>query len=198
MTPLTLPEQTDPAPVLVPPRRLTERLAGIGSTIGVILALLFLAVTVVAPAVTGGQSLTVMTGSMAPTLPPGHVIIFHPVDADTIKPGDVIAYQPANNITNGIPITHRVIGINSVDGHARDVIVQGDANPVPDAPVQPGQIIGKMSYYVPYVGLLRLAAFNTGLAWLPALISSALFGYIALIWVTELLAMRRDRKSKSD
>jgi signal peptidase len=161
MTTTTLPEQTEAAPAKSSREpRFGGRLIDLGINVAFAAALFLVGITAVLPAVTGGTALTVMTGSMAPNLPPGHILIYHPVDAGTLKIGDVIAYQPDSNITDGIPITHRVIDVQYTNGHATEIIVQGDANPAPDKPVRPEQIIGKMDYYVPYAGMLRLLAFH--------------------------------------
>ena len=93
-----------------------DRLAGIATTGALIVALLLALVAVVVPAVTGGTALTVTTGSMTPNLPPGHIAVYYPVNADTLHPGDVIAYQPADNWTNGVPITHRVVAVDPRPG----------------------------------------------------------------------------------
>lgn len=165
--------------------------AGLFVNVALFAALAFFAAGTVVPAVTRGTVMTVMTGSMAPNIPPGHIIVFHEVDADTLKVGDVIAYQPTDNSTGGVPITHRVIEVQGTAGHATRIIVQGDANPVPDRPVNPAQIIGKMSYCIPYVGLPRVAAFYSGLPWLPIVLSFALFSYAIVLWAGEARAKRK-------
>lgn len=110
-------------------------------------ALFIVGIAAVLPALIGGTALTVMTGSMAPSLPQGHILIYHPVSADDLKVGDVIACQPDHNITGGVPIIHRVNEVRNAGGHAAEV-VQDDAKPVPDKPTRPEQIIGKMDYYI--------------------------------------------------
>jgi signal peptidase len=97
----------------------------------------------------------------------------------------------------GVPITHRVIDVEYEGGHAAEVIVQGDANPAPDKPVGPAQIIGKMDYYIPYVGLFRVLAFHGGLEWLPNSLSVGLVGYGVFLLVRDLLAGRRKPKQEA-
>ncbi|TSE14998.1 signal peptidase I [Arthrobacter sp. KBS0703] len=198
MTTTTRPEPTEAAPATGSPNpRFGSRLIDLGITVAFVVAMALVGVCAVLPAVTGGTALTVMTGSMAPNLPPGHILIYHPVDADTLKVGDVIAYQPDDNITGGIPITHRVIDVKSADGHATEVIVQGDANPAPDKPVRPEQIIGKMDYYVPFAGALRLLAFHAGVASLPSILAVGLVSYGIFLFARELLPGRRTAKKKA-
>lgn len=168
---------------------------GMFVNVALAVALAFFIAGAVIPALTGGTVMTVMTGSMAPSIPPGHIVVFNAADPDTLKNGDVIAYQPKDNITGGVPITHRVVGVEATNGRTSHVIVQGDANPVPDRPVEPGQIIGKMSYFIPYAGLPRVAAFHSGLAWLPTLLSGLLLAYAGVLWSGELRGKRRKART---
>jgi signal peptidase len=196
----TLPVATTPAIDAVPPstvpRRISfDRLAGVATTGALIVALLLALVAVVVPAATGGTALTVMTGSMTPNLPPGHIAVYYPVNADTLHPGDVIAYQPAGNWTNGVPITHRVTALESTGGHVTSITVKGDANPVPDKPLQPGQVIGKMAYSVPFVGLLQVVGFHLGVDWIRWVLSASLLGYGAFLVVGDLRKKRLARKA---
>ncbi|ACL41985.1 peptidase S26B, signal peptidase (plasmid) [Pseudarthrobacter chlorophenolicus A6] len=196
----TLPDHqiTPPADTGSTPKpAIGSRLIDLGVNVAFAAALFLVAVAAVLPALTGGTAMTVMTGSMAPALPPGHILIYHPVAADTLKVGDVIAYQPDKNITGGVPITHRVIGVHHTGGHAEEIIVQGDANPVPDKPVRPEQIIGKMDYYIPFAGMLRLLAFHAGLASLFDLLPAGLIGYGIFLFVRALLPGRRKAKPEA-
>jgi hypothetical protein len=89
----------------------------LGSNIALVIPLGIFVAAAVVPALIGGTAMT--------SLPPGHIVIYQPVSVDTLTPGDVIAYQPATDIT----ITHRVIRVDAVGGHTRQLIVQGDAHP---------------------------------------------------------------------
>lgn len=191
---MTTPPDNINQPAEAKPKRFGSRLIDLGVNVALAAALLLVSVAAVLPALTGGTALTVMTGSMAPNLPPGHILIYHPVSADTLKVGDVIAYQPDHNITDGVPITHRVIDVRRTGGQAVEVIVQGDANPVPDKPVRPEQIIGKMDYYIPFAGMLRLLAFHAGLASLPDFLAVGLISYGIFLFVRDLLPVRKARK----
>jgi signal peptidase len=89
-----------------------------------IIAVFLTLIAAVIPVLTGGTAMTVMTGSMAPNLPPGH----SPSTARwtcTLNPGDIIAYQRATIFTNGIPITDQVIAVESTGGHVGRIIVKG-------------------------------------------------------------------------
>lgn len=192
MTTTAIPEKTDTTPPAISRgRRLRSRITDAALNVVLVGALALFAAGAVVPAATGGTALTVLSGSMTPSLPPGYILVYQPVNADTLKAGDVIAYQPDSDITGGIPITHRVIEVATAGGHTSEVIVQGDANPAADKPVMPGQIIGKMVYYIPFAGTLRLLAFHSGLAWLPDALCGGLIAYGALLWVREAWTDRK-------
>lgn len=167
------------------PRRSSRLLSACVTTILVAVTAVFVA-AMIFPALTGRTPMTVLTGSMQPTLPPGHIVVFGPVDPSTLKPGDVIAYQPDNNVTGGIPITHRVISVDSPGDPRGHIIVKGDAVPLPDAPVSPDQVIGKMDYFIPYAGLLKVAAYNAGFGSVLPIVSVGLLGYWFWLWASAL------------
>lgn len=83
---------------------------------------LFLAV---GPRFLGYQTSTMLTGSMAPGINPGDVVVSVPVPADQLRVGDVITYS--------IPVddrrveTHRIVEM-SVAGGVATVVTKGDAN----------------------------------------------------------------------
>src|SRR5919199_5690262 len=75
------------------------------------------------------QLLTVVSGSMQPTLPLGSLVLVVPRDADAVRIGDVITFSPPGDDTR--TVTHRVVDVR---GTGDDVVVhtRGDANPVAD------------------------------------------------------------------
>ena len=77
--------------------------------------------------------------SMHPTIDDGEVITVEPIEASEVKKGDIILYR----INEGV-IAHRVVGIQK-SGRAEDrLILRGDASRVPDRPVAPEQVLGKV------------------------------------------------------
>ena len=105
---------------------------------------------VAVPKATDSKPLTVLTGSMRPTYPPGTVVIVRPTDTDTLKIGEVITFQPRS----GDPslTTHRIAGIAVTQG-GREFVTRGDANGAVDpTPITPAQVRGAVWYSVPYVG----------------------------------------------
>lgn len=113
--------------------------------------LLAIVVLVVVPKATGAVPLSVLSGSMSPSIPAGSMVIVRPVDGADIEIGDVITYQ----LRPGDPtlVTHRVVGITY--GAEPTFITRGDANTIVDRdPVRVEQIRGEVWYAVPFVGHL--------------------------------------------
>ena len=84
---------------------------------------LFLAV---GPRVLGYQTSTMLTGSMAPLINPGDVVVSVPVPVTQIRTGDIITYH--------VPVgehqveTHRVVVVSRDASGATSVQTKGDAN----------------------------------------------------------------------
>ncbi len=68
------------------------------------------------------------TGSMAPGIPAGSIALVREVPAVEIEVGDVVTVDRAPDL----PITHRVVDIQGVEGDAVTFTMQGDANADPD------------------------------------------------------------------
>jgi signal peptidase I len=111
-----------------------------------------LAWVVVPSLLNGWTPLVVVSGSMAPTILPGDVVLIDPTVKDP-PPGAVVAYRTGDGL-----VTHRVV--ESKDGSLR---TRGDANPVDDStPVEPSDVIGQGRLLVPYVGYARVATGTAG------------------------------------
>lgn len=115
-------------------------------------ATLLLAVTCLAlPKALGAVPLTILSGSMAPTMPPGTLAVVRPVDPTRATVGDVLTYQPRPD-DPGL-VTHRVVAVSRNAHGGVSLTLQGDANPDPDPrPVRPEQVRGAVVYAVPYFG----------------------------------------------
>lgn len=151
-----------------------------------LLALLAVVIAAMAvPALTDRTAMTVISGSMSPSLPPGHIAVYSKVDPASLVPGDVIAYEHALDLEN-MPITHRVIAVNPQAGL---LLTQGDANAYPDPPVKHDQVIGKMDYAIPYVGILKVVNFKAGHPLLTMALGAAFSGYLA--WQAAGLVRKR-------
>ena len=88
----------------------------------------------------------VATGSMADTIEIGDVVIVE-LTKDVIK-NDIIVYKEEENF-----ITHRLIEIDE-NG---EFITKGDANNTEDKPVNETQVLGKVTYIIPKLGIWRKA-----------------------------------------
>ena len=83
------------------------------------------------PAVFDYKVLSVLSGSMEPAIRTGDVIIVEPLRPEhEIREGDVITFRAAD--APDMLITHRVIGIVSVNGEPAAYVTKGDANEAPD------------------------------------------------------------------
>lgn len=137
------------------------RIAGraIGSALAIVVFAALIALLVV-PRLLGGDSLTVLSGSMEPTFSPGDVVVVKGIDdgevCTDISVGTIITYFPEAN--DPTLITHRVVGktIGTFeDGTSCRLITQGDANSSVDEPVSPAQVRGVFMYGVPGLGWAR-------------------------------------------
>jgi len=92
--------------------------------------------------------LTVISGSMEPTIHTGSVVAVKPMSDYQI--GEVITFGPYSKTKT--PTTHRIYDIK-VEGGQPIYITKGDANNAPDArEVQKKDVIGKVLFSVPYLG----------------------------------------------
>lgn len=152
-------------------------------------------VLIVVPRVTGSQSYTVLTNSMAPNFPPGTFLVVKPVDFAELKYGDVVTFQ----MYSGRPDveTHRIVGFAATQEGEKTLITKGDNNGVSDAePVRELQVKGKLFYAVPYVGYAANALGNADRNLWVTLGAAGLIGYGALLMVKG--AQDRGRLKKAD
>lgn len=112
-------------------------------------AFLFLAV---GPRFLGYQTSTMLTGSMAPLINPGDVVVSVPTPVSALKTGDIITYK--------IPVedqrveTHRIVELKRSTNGTTTVRTKGDANNGADpwqAAIQ-GDTVDVHAATVPYLG----------------------------------------------
>lgn len=135
----------------------------VGHAISTALALVMVAIVCalfVVPRLSGGASLTVLTGSMEPALSPGDVIVVRGADptdvCSAVDIGQIVTFYPEPN--DPTLISHRVVGktIGTFDdGTSCRLITQGDANSAVDEPVSPQQVRGTFLFGVPQLGWVR-------------------------------------------
>ncbi|WP_309067971.1 signal peptidase I [Microbacterium sp.] len=178
--------------------RVRETLRSItkGVSIGVLVLVLGLGVLVIGvPAAVGGVPLTILTGSMRPSLPPGTLVIVKPTPAEEIAIGDVLTYQLESG--KAALVTHRVIGraADSASGELR-FVTQGDANDTADAePVRPVQIRGTVWYAVPWIGWANQAISGQARAWLVPLAAGGLFVYAGWLLTAGVVERARSKRA---
>ena len=123
--------------------------------IGFIILIALLLIVSVLPITGNYKVMTVISGSMAPAIKMGSVVVVKPPSAGSgqaadYKIGDVITFGPYSKTK--APTTHRIYEIKVVDGQPV-YITKGDANNAPDArEIKKTDIVGKVLFSVPYVG----------------------------------------------
>jgi len=92
--------------------------------------------------------MTVLSGSMEPSIHTGSIVVVKP--ASEYKVGDVITFGKISKTQT--PTTHRISEIKG-SGATQTFITKGDANNAVDLrEVRPSEIVGKEILTVPYVG----------------------------------------------
>jgi len=99
--------------------------------------------------VTGNYKLMIVqSGSMAPQIKMGSIVVVKP--ADDYKIGDVITFGPYTRTK--APTSHRIYDIKVTNGQPV-YITKGDANNAPDTrEITKRDVLGKVLFSVPYVG----------------------------------------------
>lgn len=186
-----------------PGRRRAEKPATVLSVVGTGLSYLALCLTamaalalVVVPMVTGSQTYSVLTSSMAPKYAPGTFLVVKPVPFEELTVGDIITYQ----IESGAPavITHRITSVGAEQTGETVFTTKGDNNSVEDElPVREVQVKGKLFYAVPYAGFIANGLGNSDRGAIAQWGAVALLGYGVVSLVRGALAKRRDGNSPS-
>ena len=116
--------------------------------IAFIVAVALLLIVSILPITGNYKVMTVISGSMAPAIKMGSVVIVKP--AADYKIGDVITFGPYSKTK--APTSHRIYDIKVVDGQPV-YITKGDVNNAPDArELQKRDVLGKVLFSVPYIG----------------------------------------------
>lgn len=155
------------------------------------LTLLLATVVIIVPKLSGGIPLTILSGSMEPTLPVGSLAVVTPIEPDDVQVDDIITYLP--NPDDPTAITHRVTAIDHHADGTRTFTTQGDANDAPDAPVQEQQVRAVVWYAVPLLGYVNTVVNGTGAAWPVYVVAGAFFLWALVLW-TRAIRNRRARR----
>ncbi|WP_053240517.1 signal peptidase I [Pyrobaculum islandicum] len=128
--------------------------------------------------------------SMEPTLRVGDFIFLVGASCQSVSPGDVVVYVARNPLWVGSWIIHRVY--QKVDRGGCGLITWGDNNPAPDQaagePPVTNNIIGKVLFTVPYVGVFPLVVRPQGVggeavaAWLGRLALFSVATYLFYLY----------------
>lgn len=140
---------------------------GFAAVAAIVICLVLVAGSVY-PKLRGWEPLTVLTQSMEPLLHPGDVVVVEPVSGRDVAVGDVVTYRAADSSL----ITHRVVEVqrSTYAGREDTIIVQGDANNVPDEPLVASQVVGRMLYRMPGYGVFMSLPVKVGLLGLVSLL----------------------------
>jgi signal peptidase I len=103
------------------------------------------------PLVIGWQPYLIISGSMAPRIQPGSIVVAQPYNGELdLGEGTVIVFRDETDRT----VTHRVVDVNWDGEQVTGYITKGDANRVPDSsPVPPENVRGVGRILSPWVGL---------------------------------------------
>lgn len=157
-----------------------------------------LVVTVGYPKVRGYVPLTILTGSMDPTYPPGTQVFVDPVEGageaqDEVGIGSVITFMPYPD--DPTLVTHRVIKVSYASDGTPRYTTQGDANSIPDEErIGATQLRGVVRYAVPWVGHVASSMDSEHKGDLAKLLAGGLFVYAA--WNVVTAARERHRPSE--
>lgn len=118
--------------------------------VAVVAAFGVLALILVAPKVVGGQSLSVLSGSMSPAVDTGDMVVIVPQAAEDIKIGQIVAFNDPNG--SGDLYQHRVQYVGE-SGNTIQVVTKGDANMSGEKwQTTPGSDVGRVALVVPKLG----------------------------------------------
>lgn len=150
---------------------------------------------------------TVATGSMAPAIPTGSVIVSRPVDPADVEVGDVIVFASPTGATvsggadgvfqatEAMLITHRVVRVTD-DGQGPMFRTRGDSNAEDDPWVVPGETV--RARYVGHVpGLGGVLTFPGLRRWL-YLAVAAIGAVVVVVEVRSIVRQVRTTRDRAD
>ena len=151
----------------------------------IITAVILAALPLTIPRLLGYEIFTVISGSMEPTLPVDSLVYVEKAAPEEILPGEIVAFWE-----NGEAVTHRVTENRRTDS---SFITRGDANDMEDIePVSYLNVIGRVKYHVPGLGMLML--YYVSAEGKMRLICIALAGALLNLIGSSLLRWRREKE----
>lgn len=137
------------------------------------------AAAVVVPSVFGWRALSVMSGSMAPSIGTGDAVVVRPVDPATLQTGDVVTFRDPEGTER--LITHRVRGFR-VHGAYVEVTTQGDANNTTERWQVPTRgTVGRVVYRLPKLGYVLVPSASPIGRMLLVAVPAVLLGALTLL-----------------
>jgi signal peptidase len=146
----------------------------------------------IGPHVLGYRTMTMLTGSMAPAIDPGDVVISTPLAVADVTEGMIISYHIP--IDDHRVVTHRVTDVTHAPDGTVTVHTQGDANDTPDpwTAVLQGDTAYQVQAVIPELGHL-LTALRT-----PWVSHALVYGAPALLAGWLLLTIWRPARDEED
>ncbi|WP_448614213.1 signal peptidase I [Modestobacter sp. URMC 112] len=115
---------------------------------GVLMTLAGLVLIAVSPRGAGWEGHVVVSGSMAPRLAPGDIVLTRPVLPQELQPGQVLLFPDPDSPER--LLLHRLVSFDENGA----LVTRGDANQSNDSvPVPVASVIGQAELRIPYVGL---------------------------------------------
>lgn len=156
--------------------------AAIRTASGTILgfSLLVLLALAIGPRTGAYRTLTVLSGSMAPAIPAGSVVVVAPMAARDLRVGDVITFQAPT----GSVVTHRVVRIDQPGDHPI-IETKGDASESADpwrARIE-DPVVWRYRTSIPHLGR-AIVALRT--PWTQRVLVLALPFVLAAVWLRDL------------
>jgi len=141
--------QAPPERIITKSQQKQQRYADITRGVGYVLSTILISFS--ALSVTGYvKARVVLTGSMAPSIKSGDIVILLPTKHRDPKIGDVVAYTGRRFDGSAVGVfTHRIIAGDAATGFT----VKGDANPSPDVQKPKlADISGIVLFAIPFIG----------------------------------------------
>ena len=133
----------------------------------------------------------IVSPSMVPNINVQDAIIIGRTDPNDLKQGDIISYLATDSYYSGKVITHRIIGIEDVNGELF-FRTKGDNNNVADGVlVNEDNVYGKVLFRIPFLGYVR-QFLSTYFGWILCIALPIL--YLIMTEVVRLRKMLSNRK----
>jgi signal peptidase len=144
-----------------------------------------LALAMSVPAIAGYGTLTVLSGSMEPTLHVGSVVLSARIPAVEAQPGQIVTFHDPTR--HGQLVSHRLLRMRVRDDVAQ-METRGDANSASEQWSMPANgTIGRVDYRIPLLGRMRSQLDSR-------VVRLALLGGVPLCGLLVLLELWRPRR----